>query len=123
MSWLATALKIMPWGDVIEYAPKLVGGAQTLWQRMRSQNKKDMVIAEQATAPTLDAVAKELQDARAQLQAMQAQQLELSKLVSELATQNQSLVSAVDVLQKRIALLVAIIVVLAVAMIYGFAIR
>lgn len=100
MSWL-TALKILPWGEMIEYAPKLVNGAQKLWQRVKTeQAETDAIIIDQAPA-SLDQTARELQELKQQLQDMQAQQLELSNLVSELAAQNQRLVSAIGVLRTR----------------------
>lgn len=107
MNWL-TALKILPWGEMIDYAPKLVSGAQKLWQRVRAEQvETDAIIIEQAPQ-SLDQTARELQELKQQLQDMQAQQLELSNLVSELAAQNQRLVSAVDVLRIRTRILLCI---------------
>jgi DNA repair exonuclease SbcCD ATPase subunit len=107
MNWL-TALKILPWGEMIDYAPKLVSGAQKLWQRVRAEQvETDAIIIEQAPQ-SLGQTARELQELKQQLQDMQAQQLELSNLVSELAAQNQRLVSAVDVLRIRTRILLGI---------------
>lgn len=122
MSWL-TALKILPWSEMIEYAPKLVNGAQKLWQRVKvEKNETDAIIIEQAPQSAVE-TARELQELKRQLQDMQAQQLELSNLVSELATQNQRLVSAVDVLRLRTRILLWLSVVLGIAAVYLFATR
>jgi hypothetical protein len=107
MNWL-TALKILPWGEMIEYAPKLVTGAQKLWQRMKTEKAEtDAIIIEQAP-PFTDETARELHELKQQLQDTQAQQLELSNLVSELAEQNQRLVGAVEVLRARTRILFCI---------------
>lgn len=122
MNWL-TALKFLPWGEMIEYAPKLVSGAQKLWQRARTeQAETDAIIIEQAPA-SLDQTARELQELKQQLQDAQAQQIELSNLVSELAAQNQRLVSAVDVLRVRSRILFCIGTTSLIGCIYLFATR
>jgi len=122
MSWL-TALKVLPWGEMIEYAPKLVTGAQKLLQRMKvEKNETDAIIIEQAPQSAIETV-RELQELKQQLQDMQAQQLELSNLVSELAAQNQRLVSAVDVLRVRTRILFCIGGLLVIAGVYLFVTR
>ena len=122
MSWL-TALKILPWSEMIEYAPKLVNGAQKLWQRMKvEKSETDAIIIEQAPQSALE-TARELQELKQQLQDMQTQQLELSNLVSELATQNQRLVGAIDVLRIRTRVLLWLSVLLGIAAVYLFATR
>ena len=122
MNWL-TALKILPWGDMIEYAPKLVNGAQKLWQRVKNEKAAtDAIIIEHAPLADSD-IARELQELKQQLQDAQAQQLELSNLVSELAAQNQRLVSAIDVLRTRSRLLGIVSIALAMGVIYVFATR
>ena len=122
MNWL-TALKILPWGDMIEYAPKLVSGAQKLWQRVKTeQGQTDaIIIANPPQSP--DETARELQELKQQLQDAQAQQVELSKIVSELAAQNQRMVSALDILRVRMRLLAIVTIALAGMMIYVFAKR
>ncbi|HET8710528.1 MAG TPA: hypothetical protein VFM32_04080 [Spongiibacteraceae bacterium] len=122
MSWL-TALKVLPWGEMIEYAPKIVNGAQKLWQRMKTeQDETDAIIIEQAPHSAADGV-RELQELKKQLQDTQEQQIELSNLVSELAAQNQRLVSAVDVLRVRTRLLGLTAVALVMGVIYLLATR
>jgi hypothetical protein len=124
MNWL-TALKVLPWGEMIDYAPKLVGGAQKLWQRMKAEKAEtDALIIEHAPQSE-NATARELQGLlqglEQQLQDMQVQQIELSNLVRELAAQNHRLVGAVDVLRLRTRLFGIVSIVLAVAVIYLFA--
>jgi len=120
MNWL-TALKFLPWGEMIEYAPKLVNGAQKLWQRARNEQSETDAIIIDVPPASLDETARDLQELKKQLQDVQAQQLELSNLVTELAAQNQRLVGAVDVLRVRTRLLLWVSVALAGASIYLFA--
>src|SRR5437879_3605375 len=103
MNWL-TALKILPWKDMIEYAPHVVSGAQKLWQRVKNEKAETDAIIEQ-TPRAFNDTAHELQELKQQLQDAQAQQLELSNLLNELAAQNQRLVNAVDVLRARTRIL------------------
>jgi len=122
MNWLI-ALKVLPWGEMIDYAPKLVSGAQKLWQRMKTEKAEtDAIIIEQAPQSEIETI-RELQELKQQLQDMQTQQLELSNLVSELAAQNQRLVGAVEVFRVRTRMLGMMATVLALGVIYLFATR
>lgn len=122
MGWL-TALKFLPWGEMIEYAPKLVNGAQKLWQRVKTEKAETDAIIIDQEPESLDQAARELQELKQQLQDMQAQQLELSNLVSELAAQNQHLVSAVSVLRMRSRILFFICATSLIGCIYLLVIR
>ena len=122
MSWL-TALKVLPWSEMIEYAPKLVNGAQKLWQRMKTEKAEtDAIIIEQAPQSEIETV-RELQELKQQLQDVQTQQLELSNLVSELAAQNQRLVGAVEVLRVRTRVLFCLSAALGIAAVYFIVMR
>lgn len=99
MNWL-TALKFLPWSDMIEYAPKLVSGAQKAWQRVKVG--KDAV---DANALVVNDPQTELNILQREVQALQAQQLEMTNLIKALADQNQRLVDAVGVLRTRTRLL------------------
>lgn len=122
MGWL-TALKFLPWGEMIEYAPKLVNGAQKLWQRVKTEKAETDAIIIDQEPESLDQAARELQELKQQLQDMQAQQLELSNLVSELAAQNQHLVSAVNILRVRSRILFFIGVIGVIGCIYLLVVR
>lgn len=115
INWL-TALKVLPWSDMIEYAPRVVSGAQKLWQRARNQ-RGDAVIIEQAVERVADPE-QEIQALKQQLQTLETQQIEQSNLINELAEQNQRLVSAVDVLRLRTRILFWFSVALSIASIY-----
>lgn len=97
--WL-TALKILPWADMIEYAPKLVSGAQKAWQRVKTGSE-----AVDANALVLSDPQTELSNLQREVQALQAQQLDMTNLIKALADQNHRLVDAVGVLRMRTRLL------------------
>lgn len=117
--WLM-ALKVIPWGDVIEHAPKVLGAARKLLERQRGKPASATVpVAVEATAgpaPSLNELAARL--AAAQLlidQQAQASDM-LTQTVAELAEQNARLVSAVELLRVRTRLLLWAAVLMAVAL-------
>ncbi|HEY3699909.1 MAG TPA: hypothetical protein VGK97_11290 [Spongiibacteraceae bacterium] len=116
INWL-TALKVLPWKDMIDYAPTVVSGAQKLWQRVKNQGEDAAVIIEQEPL-RIDDPSHEIQELKQQLQDLSAQQLELSTLINELAAQNQRLVGAVDVLRARTRILLFLCIGLGVACAY-----
>ena len=109
MSWL-TALKILPWKDMIDYAPMVVSGAQKLWQRVRTGDGAAVIIEQ--TPLGADEADRELNELKQQVRDLHAQQIESSKLLKELADQNQRLVQAVDVLRVRTRVLIWGVVIL-----------
>ncbi|MDB6063457.1 MAG: hypothetical protein JWM78_3560 [Verrucomicrobiaceae bacterium] len=102
ISWL-TALKILPWGDMIEYAPKVVSGAQKVWQRVKNNRDGSAPIDPNSLVP-VDPLT-ELQLLQREVQTLQAEQVDLTNVIKELAAQNQRLVDAVGVLRVRTRLL------------------
>ena len=104
ITWL-TALKVIPWGDVIEHAPAVLKGARRLLDRQSATPAPPPT-----DAPT-DASA-----LQRQLEALQRQHAsdmaELTQTVAELAEQNTRLVEAVDVLRWRTRWLGALTLVL-----------
>ena len=95
--WL-TALKIIPWGDVIEHAPAVLKGARRLLDRQKTAPTT-------AAAPVPAGVAPDLITLQQRLAALEQQQAsdmaQLTQTVAELAEQNTRLVQAVDVLRWR----------------------
>jgi hypothetical protein len=110
-----TALKVIPWSDVIEAAPGVVKGARKIFARSQEPDATH----EAPTATGLVGNA-ELQQRVVQLEAALAQQAEQqqasAKLIETLAEQNARIVQAVDILRVRTRLLMGACVVLAVAL-------
>ena len=124
IGWLSV-LKLVPWGDVIENAPKVAQGAKKLWNTV---GKKPASSAPEASRPTqtgqgalngqdavvaLQAQVAELQAATAELH---QQMLASSELIKSLAEQNTQLVQRVEVNRKRMLMIGVLAVVLAVFM-------
>ena len=105
--WLS-ALKVIPWGDVISHAPSVLEKARDLMARktadaapqpMATPNTHDEV-------PSLGELKNRLLAANQQIDGLQQQQLQLSQTVAALAEQNAALVSAVSGLRQTLRLLV-----------------
>lgn len=116
-----TALKVIPWGQVIEHAPVVLKGARRLMERQHGETTTappvppgDMPVTgsggTEAQFAALDAA---LADTQARLAALAEQQRQGDELLAELAEQNARLVAAVDVLRLRSRLLIAAVAVLA----------
>jgi hypothetical protein len=86
IAWL-TALKVIPWGDVIQHAPKVLSAARKLLDRSPAE-----------PPPTKD----EFQE-------------RMAKTLADLAEQNTRLVNAVEVLRVRTRILMWVTVLLALA--------
>ncbi len=111
IGWL-TALKIVPWSDVIEAAPALVSNARKFLNRSQQPPLDERPLA--ADALNGDAPGARLQARVDQLEAGVArageQQQASAALIEKLAQQNAQLVVAVDALRKRwTAALVALV--------------
>lgn len=122
--WLL-ALKVIPWGDVIEHAPKVLNAARKLMDREKvpvstpiAATPMDLV---SDTPPSLGELRNRLIEAR-QLIDQQAQtQDQMAQTLAELAEQNARLVSAVELLRVRTRLLMFVIAALAIGVIVLFA--
>jgi uncharacterized coiled-coil protein SlyX len=114
IGWM-TALRVIPWGDVIEAAPGIVKGARKIFTR-----------SQQPGVPP-PAAGESLQERVAQLETRLAQQAEQqqasAQLIETLAEQNARIVQAVDILRLRTRLLTAasgvLAVLLAAAIVWG----
>lgn len=117
--WLM-ALKVIPWGDVIEHAPKVLGAARKLLERQRSQPASATtpapVDATSGPAPSLDELAARLATAQQQIEHQAQASEQLTQTVAELAEQNARLVSAVELLRVRTRLLLWAAVLMALAL-------
>ncbi|NCP40471.1 MAG: hypothetical protein GW848_08180 [Rhodoferax sp.] len=116
IGWL-TVLKMVPWGDVIENAPKVAQGAKKLWSSVGKKAPPDTASggAQTSVADAVGSLA-QLQAQVAELQvataALHQQMLDSSALIKTLAEQNAVLVQRVEVNRKRLLGLAAVVVVL-----------
>ncbi|MCM2297584.1 hypothetical protein [Rhodoferax sp.] len=122
IGWL-TVLKMVPWGEVIDNAPKVANGAKKLWQ---SVGKKSAPAASGTAAPVHEALRTELpavaalQNQVAELQVAVAdlhqQMLVSSELIQSLANQNTQLIKRVEINRVRLLWLAAWVLGLTVAL-------
>ena len=106
--WL-TALKVIPWGDVIEHAPSVLKAARKLMDRQPPQSPDPSSTPATQTpvsaVPSLGELQIALIAAQGQIDRQAQTQRELTETLAELAEQNTRLVSAVEVLRLRTRLL------------------
>ena len=126
IGWL-TVLKLVPWGDVIENAPKVAQGAKKLWHTVGKKPAPGVADSFTPTAPGQgalggqDAVVAVLQRQVAELQVTAAelhqQMLESSALIKSLAEQNSELIVRMDINRKRLLWLAAVVLGLAITLV------
>ena len=106
--WL-TALKVVPWGDVIEHAPNVLKAARKLMDRQKAEpelNTNTAVDMPCQSVPSLGELQNRLIAAQVQMEGQAQTQVQLTETLAALAEQNAQLVSAVEVLRLRTRLLV-----------------
>jgi hypothetical protein len=101
--WLS-ALKVIPWGDVISHAPSVLEKARDLMARKPADAAPQPKATPNAhdELPSLGELKNRLLDASLQIEGLQQRQAELVQTVSELAEQNAALVSAVGSLRQTV---------------------
>ena len=96
--WM-TALKFVPWGQVLEATPQIVQGARKL---MRREQQAAPAPAPHAVAPSrTDDTAAQLAALRERMAQLEEDQLASAALIRSLAEQNAQLVQALDALRGR----------------------
>jgi hypothetical protein len=104
--WLV-ALKVIPWGDVIEHAPKVLSAARKMLDRQRANRMPPTVLSERANSapssepPSLSELENRLQAVQQLMNQQAMAQDQLTQTLAELAEQNARLVSAVELLRVR----------------------
>lgn len=111
LAWM-TALKVIPWSDVIDATPGIVKGARKLFARSLQ--------AEPVAAPAAEAgsdLASRVAELETSLAQVTQQQKASAQLLETLAEQNARIVQAVDILRLRTRLLIGLSVVMAIALV------
>ena len=107
--WLM-ALKVIPWGDVIEHAPSVLKAARKLMDRQPAQPPGEAGTPATTTpvsaVPSLGELKNALIAAQGQIDRQAQTQRELTATLTELAEQNARLISTVEVLRLRTRVLV-----------------
>ncbi|WP_137917347.1 hypothetical protein [Hydrogenophaga sp. 2FB] len=121
--WLV-ALKVIPWGDVIEHAPKVLNAARKLMDRQKTPaaaTPPPEPLEMGGAPPTLGELKNRLIEARQLIDQQATTQAQMAQTLAELAEQNARLVVAVDLLRKRTRLLLVAAAVLAIGVVWLFA--
>lgn len=105
---LITALKAVPWAEVIAAAPAVADGAKKLWKRVRTSQENDAQGAE--GTPALDPhdpvqLRQQIVHLEGQLAELQAQMEQTAEVVRELANQNTVLIARIELNRRRLKLL------------------
>lgn len=89
-----TALKMIPWDDVVRNVPSIIDGSKKLWNRVTKGS--------QPSATSMDARVSSLED---EVSELKRELISSADLIKALAEQNSQLVQAVSALQGRVRLL------------------
>ena len=115
LSWL-TALKAVPWADVVQAAPGIVQGARKLFSAAKHYAGAEGAGATDAAGHQRgDSLAGRLQQIEAAIDALQSEQRSSAELIRSLAEQNASIIAALDVMRNRLRVLTGACLVLGVA--------
>lgn len=111
MGWLAV-IQAVPWGQVIDNAPKIVTAARKLWDSVSGKADSDASAELDAQAPTNPAEAELLGQRLALLEKSSAeiheQMLRSTILIKELAEQNTQLIRHIEANRVRMKWLAAL---------------
>jgi hypothetical protein len=104
--WL-TALKVIPWGDVISHAPSVLEKARDLMARKPADAAPPSMATPNAhdEVPSLGELKNRLLATALHIDELQQRQTQLTQTVRELAEQNAALLSAVSGLRQTLRLL------------------
>jgi len=116
LPWIA-ALKYIPWGDVIEHAPKVLNAARKLMERQSTAPgpvvPPSPPLDPNAEPPSLGELRNRLIEARQLIDHQAVVQQQTAQMVAELAEQNARLVDAVNKLRLRSRMLIWAVLALA----------
>jgi hypothetical protein len=118
--WLL-ALKVIPWGDVIEHAPSVLKAARKLMDRQSAEpapSSATGVDLSKEALPSLGELKNRLIAAQVQLDRQAQMQAEMAQTLAELAEQNARLVSAVETLRVRTRVLLWAVAALVMAVVW-----
>lgn len=113
LSWL-TALKAVPWSDVVQAAPSIVQGARKLYSAARSYGGQAEEAFGKPGASRQD-MAAHLVALEARIAALEKEQNASAELIRSLAEQQSIVIAALEAVRKRVAVLTGCCAVLALA--------
>jgi predicted transcriptional regulator len=102
--WLS-ALKVIPWGDVMTHAPTVLEKARDLMARKAAPPPMATPNESSDDVPSLGELKNRLLAANLQMDQLQQRQTQLTQTVAELAEQNAALVAAVIALRRTLRMM------------------
>lgn len=119
ISWL-TALKAVPWADVVQAAPGIVKGARKLFTTVRGEatgRQSESTAFQGSAADSGKSLSVRLAEAQSALEALRAEQQTSAELIRSLAEQNVKVVEAIAILRARQRILLIVSALLSAAMV------
>lgn len=107
-NWLS-ALKMVPWGSVLESAPQLVKAARKLFADTRANTAPAQPFTPD---PSGDPVIDRLNQIETITARLGAEQKSAAELVTSLVEQNQRIIETITILRSRLRMLLAVCVAL-----------
>ena len=107
IGWFSV-LKMVPWAEVIDNAPKVAQGAKRLWNAVGKKPAEAAPTGE-AAAPTLAGLQVQLADLQVSTAELHQQMRESSALIQSLAEQNTQLIRRLEINRRRILGLTAVV--------------
>ncbi|WP_295538919.1 hypothetical protein [uncultured Pseudacidovorax sp.] len=106
---LFTVLANIPWGQVVENAPKVAEGAAKLWSSVtRRRQSAEQAEASEATTPPgrplteAEQLRQQVQRLEASVRDIEAQMQASTELIKSLAEQNTQLVAGIELNRRRL---------------------
>jgi len=112
IGWLSV-LKMVPWGDVINNAPKVADGAKKLWSAVAKKPPAGG-LSPVGAQPALSPEAQSIATLQAEVSDLHNQMLKSSELIRALADQNTQLIRRFEISRIRVQWLAGIMFVLGV---------
>jgi len=111
ISWLS-ALKVVPWGKVIEHAPGVLEKARDLMDKHRGTSASNTATADPQHAeelPSLGELKNRCLALQSQVDQLTQTQQQMAQTVAELAEQNSVLIANITRLQSQLKWLIAVV--------------
>lgn len=118
-----TVLKMVPWGDVIESAPKVALGAKKLWHSVGVKPTVAPSCGQESgsdSSLSLVTLHKQVTALQVATTELQQQMLDSSALIGSLAEQNSQLIKRLEVQRKRTLWLACVVLIIAVVFVNRF---
>lgn len=107
-----TALKIIPWSNVLESAPHIVKAAKHLFSATKNDSAENFATGPGASTAEDFSLSQRVRAMEAKITELREEQKASAELIKSLAEQNAFVVQAIEVFRVRLRILLAICVLL-----------